>query len=147
MRLAAQMRGGYYPAHPRAVAHAATFLRPPQRQPFSILDPCAGEGSAIRQLAELLGCPPALTFAIELDESRATTLLAALPDSPVRAPASFFGCHASRGRFSFMWLNPPFDTSYGGHRVETQFLHTATDWLMPGEFAGSLDPSGQTLVL
>jgi hypothetical protein len=28
--------------------------------------------------------------------------------------------------------NPPFDDAYGGHRVEVQFLNTATDWLMPG---------------
>lgn len=44
MRLAAQMRGGYYPASTEAVAHAAAFLRPPLAQPFSCLDPCAGEG-------------------------------------------------------------------------------------------------------
>jgi len=126
------MKGGFYPAPAKAVAHAATFLRPPAGQPFSILDPCAGEGAAIRQLAELLGCPPALTFAIELDDSRAEKVRATLPEATVLAPASCFGCRASRNRLSFVWLNPPFDTSYGGHRMEEQFLLTATDWLMPG---------------
>src|SRR5262245_18185262 len=100
MRLAAQMRGGFYPAHERAVAHAATFLRPPA-QPFAILDPCAGEGMAIKQLGELLGCPQVLTFAIELDESRAETLRTTLPDARLLAPASFFGCRASFNSFSF----------------------------------------------
>lgn len=57
MRLAAQMRGGFYPAHEKAVADVATYLRPPEQGPFAILDPCAGEGAAIRQLSELLGCP------------------------------------------------------------------------------------------
>lgn len=140
MRLAAQMRGGYYPASTEAVAHAAAFLRPPLAQPFSCLDPCAGEGAAIRQLCELLGCPPAFTYAIELDDSRAEQLRANLPDAQVLAPASFFGCRASYCSFSFIWLNPPFDYAYGGHRMEDQFLLTATDWLMPGSVMALVCP-------
>jgi hypothetical protein len=132
MRLAAQMRGGFYPAPTEAVAHAATFLRPPSHGPFSIADPCAGEGAAIRQLGEMLGCPHAMTYAIELDEHRAEVVRTTLPEAKVLAPASFFGCRASFNSFSFIWLNPPFDDSYGGHRVEEQFLLTATDWLIPG---------------
>lgn len=132
MRLAAQMRGGYYPAHEEAIAHAASFLQPPEGLPFAILDPCAGEGAAIRQLGERLGCPAAMTFAIELDESRAESVHAALHEGRVLAPADFFGCRASWNSFSFIWLNPPFDDSYGGHRVEDQFLRTATGWLMSG---------------
>ena len=132
MRLAAQMRGGFYPAPPEAVALAATFLRPPGRQPFAILDPCAGEGAAIKHLGELLGCPPTMIYAIELDESRAHQVHTTLPDAHILAPASFFGCRASWNSFSLIWLNPPFDDGYGGHRVEDQFLRTATEWLMPG---------------
>ena len=132
MRLAAQMRGGFYPASADAIAHAAKFLRPPVCGPFAMLDPCAGEGAAIQQFGDHLGCPRSSTFAIELDDSRALVLLAALPEACILAPASFFGCRASMNSFSFIWLNPPFDGSYGGHRVEDQFLVTATDWLMPG---------------
>jgi len=54
MRLAAQKRGGFYPGAPETIAHAATFLRPPEDEPFAILDPCAGEGAAIQQLGDLL---------------------------------------------------------------------------------------------
>jgi tRNA1(Val) A37 N6-methylase TrmN6 len=131
MRLAAQMKGGFYPAHEDAVAHAATLLRPPVRQPFAILDPCAGEGAAIEQLGRMLGCPGNQTFAIELDERRADKLHSTLPDAHVLAPASFFGCRASFNSFSFVWLNPPFDDGYGSHRVEQQFLLTVTGLLMP----------------
>jgi predicted RNA methylase len=131
MRLAAQMRGGFYPAAPQAVAHAAQFLRPPKRGSFAIADPCAGQGDAIRQLGALLGCPQSAIHAIELDDSRAETLRAALPEARLLAPASFFGCRATPSSFSFMWLNPPFDHGYGGSRVEDQFLRIATDWLMP----------------
>jgi hypothetical protein len=132
MRLAAQLRGGFYPAPPEAVIHAATFLRPPTWEPFSILDPCAGEGAALRQLGERLGCQQEMLFAIELDDGRAEKVHTTLPDAHVLAPASFFGCRASRNSFSLIWLNPPFDDAYGGHRVEDQFLRTATEWLLPG---------------
>lgn len=130
MRLVAQMRGGFYPAPPEAVAFTATFLSPPSG-PFTMLDPCAGEGAAILQLGELLGCPQDQTFVIELDDSRAEKLLGALPNAHVLAPASFFGCRASSNSFSCIWLNPPFDDVMGGgHRVEERFLVGATQWLM-----------------
>jgi hypothetical protein len=126
------MRGGYYPAAAEAIAHVATFLRPPVGAPFAIADPCAGEGAAIQQLAELLGCPQTSVYVIELDDDRAATLHGALPDAHVLAPANFLGCRASLNSFELMWLNPPFDDAYGGRRVELQFLNAATDWLRPG---------------
>jgi Uncharacterised methyltransferase family (DUF6094) len=132
MRLAAQLKGGYYPAPAQAVAYACTLLRPPLDSPFVIFDPCAGAGAALSQLAETLGCPASMTYAIELDDSRALELHSSLPEAHVLAPASFFGCRASFSSFSFIWLNPPFDDGYAGRRIEDQFLHTATDWLMPG---------------
>ena len=132
MRLAAQMRGGFYPAPDDAVAYAASFLCPPEGEPFAVLDPCAGEAAAIRQLGELLGCPQHLVYAIELDESRAHTAKQTLPEARVLAPASFFGCRISFGTFSFIWLNPPFDYGYCGYRMEDQFLQRATALLQPG---------------
>jgi hypothetical protein len=132
MRLTAQMRGGFYPAPPEAVTLASTFLRPRADQPLSVLDPCAGEGAALRQLGEALGCPQSMMYAIELDDSRSEKLRTTLPEANVLAPASFFGCRVSFGSFSLIWLNPPFDHGYGGHRIEDQFLLTATEWLMPG---------------
>jgi predicted RNA methylase len=132
MRLAAQLKGGYYPAPAQAVAHAGSFLRPPIESSFVILDPCAGEGAAIGQLAHALGCPASMIYAIELDESRAQKHHASLPEAHVLGPASFFGCRASFNSFSLIWLNPPFDDGYAGRRIEDQFLRSATDWLMPG---------------
>ena len=131
MRLAAQMRGGFYPAPSEAIAMATTFLQPPNG-PFTILDPCAGEGAALSQLCISLGCPSSSAFAIELDDSRAQTLKTHLPEAQILAPASFCGCRASFNAFSFIWLNPPFDDSLEGNRVEERFLLMATDWLKPG---------------
>lgn len=132
MRLAAHVKGGFYPAHEEAVAFAATFLQAPVDAKFAILDPCAGQGTAIRKLGELLGCSPALIHAIELDDHRADEIHALLPESQVLAPADFFGCRGGFNIFSFVWLNPPFDFSFGGHRVEEQFLGRATEWLVSG---------------
>ena len=58
MRLAAQTRGGFYPAPPETVTLASTFVRPPAKEPLTIPDACAGEGVAIRQLRAALGWPP-----------------------------------------------------------------------------------------
>jgi hypothetical protein len=122
MRLAAQMRGGFYPAAPQAIAHAATFLRPPGRGPFCILDPCAGEGAAIQQLGDLLRCPHSSTFAIELDGDRAETLHRALPDAHVLAPGNFLGCRASLNSFSLIWLNPLCGRPHNGFYVVSPIM-------------------------
>lgn len=73
-----------------------------------------------------------MSYALELDDSRAIALQASLADALVLAPADFFSCRASFGSFSFVWLNPPFDYCYDGPRVEEEFLWRATEWLMPG---------------
>ncbi len=86
MRLAAQMRGGFYPAPPQAVAQAAARLRPSVDPPFLLLDPCAGAGAALRQLGDLLDCPRQMRFAIELDDSRASLLHGAVPQARRRSP-------------------------------------------------------------
>ena len=130
MRLAAQMRGGFYPAPMEAIAHAASFLRPPP-EPWTICDPCAGEGAAIKQLGDLLVCPQSMIYAIELDDNRAEKVRDTLPEAHVLAPASFFGCRATMNSFTMIFLNPPFDDNYTSGRVETQFLQTATHWLKP----------------
>jgi len=126
MRLAAQLRGGFYLAHPNAIVLAATCLRPPRQDNPA---PCS---TRVPVKAPPSRSSPQRTFAIELDDGRAQALHATLPTARVLAPASCFGCRASGSSFSFVWLNPPFDHGYGGHRVEEQFLLQATEWLMPG---------------
>ena len=129
MRLAAQTKGGYYPAPPEAVAFAASLLSPPE-EPFALLDPCCGKGLAIAQLGQALGCPTERIWAIELDEGRAAEAHAILAGSHVLAPASFLGTTATAGSFGCIWCNPPFDDEIGGGcRVEGRFLQRATAWL------------------
>jgi hypothetical protein len=126
LRLAGQAKGGFYPCPPEAVAFAASLLTPPA-EPFALLDPCAGKGAAVAQLAQLLGGRP---HAIELDEGRAVEVKAALPEGRVLAPASFLGCSITPLSFGLAWVNSPFDDEIGGgQRVELTFLMRATHLL------------------
>lgn len=137
MRLAAQCKGGFYPADSAAITAACKPLRAPSGK-WSLLDPCAGKGAALLQLAEELGCDQSGLHAIELDEGRANDLHVSytrlgLDKAKVLAPASMLGCSVSQGGFSMIWLNPPFDDEIGGGgRVETAFLRKATWWLKAG---------------
>jgi hypothetical protein len=108
------------------------MLRVPKDEPVSLVDPCAGRGLAIKQLAETLGCKLEYVWAIELSDTRAEELKANLPGSHVVAPASFLGTAATSGTLSYCFLNPPFDDECGGGgRVEATFLRRATIWLAP----------------
>ncbi len=130
MRLAAQAKGGYYAAAPEAVDKALQFLRPPKDGPFNIIDPCCGEGFALKQLADGLGCEPDRVYGLELENYRCESSKALLPDANILGPADYFGSAISLYTFSFVWCNPPFDDQIGGGgRVETQFVERSTDIL------------------
>jgi tRNA1(Val) A37 N6-methylase TrmN6 len=134
MRLLGQARGGFFPCPPEAVELAASMLRVPANEPVALLDPCCGEGAAIKQLAEYLGVPMESVWAVEVDEGRAEKVKANLPGANVVAPASFLTTAATAGSFSFIFCNPPFDwdEQQSGGRVEATFLRRATMWLRTG---------------
>ena len=132
MRLAGQAKAGYFPCPPEAVAVALKQLRLVDHT-APLLDPCAGQGAAIRQIADGLMAVSESVYVIELDEGRAAKLRQTLPHAKVLAPASFMGCKATSQSFSFAWVNPPFDTETGGgQRCEYSFFIRATGWLRPG---------------
>jgi hypothetical protein len=123
MRLAGQAKGGYYPAHPDAVAAILERLRPPTAAECCILDPCAGQGAALQQLADGLG---AKAFGIELSEDRAEVLRSRLPEGQALAPADFLRTAISVRSFSLVYCNPPYDYATGQQgRVEEEFVQRA----------------------
>jgi predicted RNA methylase len=143
MRLAGQARAGFYPASPEVIARYVGCLKP-SSGPFAILDPCAGTGDAIAQIAEALGAPA--VHAIEVDAGRGNELVANLPHLQALAPADFMQTDIEFGAFSFCWLNPPFDDEIGGsRRVEYSFLVRATSLLVPGGIIALVMPSKQLL--
>lgn len=130
MRLAGQMKGGYFPAPPEAIAHVLKRLRFEGDSP-AFLDPCAGRGDAIAQLAEALGCPADRVWTVELDSERAGACKTRFPNA--LGPASFLGTRVSSGSFGFAWVNPPFDDELGGgQREELRFLAHVTPALKTG---------------
>jgi hypothetical protein len=144
MRLRGQCVAGFYAAAPEAIRDLTRFLIPPKGQPFAILDPCSGKGEALKLLGSLLKCDPRRLCGIELADNRAEDLRNNLPEGNVLAPASFFGCWASLGSFSLVWLNAPYDHQSGGEgRVELAFLRRATEWLMPGGILAFVVPEDQ----
>ena len=126
-RLMSQIKGGYYAAAPAAVAAVLDRLRPPDAGDCVLLDPCAGEGHALLQLAQGLHAVP---YGIELSEDRAALVRESLPEVQSLAPADFLRCAISYRSFSCIFCNPPYDYATGGEgRVEMQFIERAAHLL------------------
>jgi len=128
-RLHGRMKMGYYPTPPSVVERIRTFLHFPDGN-VNVLDPCCGEGLALRSLVE---GTEATTYGIELDEYRATRAMGNLDHvlhcgyEDARVSNSAFGC---------MLLNPPYDweavaSGEGHERKEKGFLKGTVKYLQP----------------
>jgi len=118
---------GFYATPPRVTGMIRELLRFPDK-PFAALDPCCGEGVALKEAAdETL----ATTFGIEPDNSRsgeARTRLDRVLHSPIE------DVKIGHKSFSLIWLNPPYDWEHGEEderceRKEFSFLRRSHVWL------------------
>jgi SAM-dependent methyltransferase len=127
MRAHGQTKLGFYPLPPVEANRLRSWLN--FQEPFSTLDPCAGDGVAF---VHLLRNAPARRYGIEIDAYRAEqartleieTLQANTMD--VRCPAD---------SLSLLYLNPPYDWEAGStnnQRLEAVFLDHTYRWLKPG---------------
>lgn len=145
MRLEAQEKLGFYPAAPEAIAGLAKHLvcsgagignaatGNDGNGEIYALDPCAGEGAAIRQLSEELGIPQTGVYAIELDDGRGAAVRAAMPHAHVLSPCSFDGAVVGWGSFGLVYCNPPYDYLLGGGgREELNFARISANLLCRG---------------
>jgi 16S rRNA G966 N2-methylase RsmD len=131
MRLAAAEKMGYYPAASEAIADLVMHLAADKET--HILDPCAGEGAAIKQIAESLGIGHDHVYCIELDAARGNRIKHSMPDAHVLSPCSFFSTAMMAGSFGLVYCNPPFDHQLGGGgREETEFARHCYRLLAPG---------------
>ena len=127
-RLEAQIKMEYYPTPSSVVELIATRVARPIPPGVRLLDPCAGKGEALAQLAALLG--GAETCGVELNAERARRAAARLTRaltcsySELRAPAN--ACQ-------LLFLNPPYDWE-NGRRMEVLFLQhcNGKSWLQAG---------------
>jgi tRNA1(Val) A37 N6-methylase TrmN6 len=111
MRLAGTAKLGFYPTPQRIVDHITARLSPTTPdQTTTILDPCAGEGLALRDVAN--ASPNAISYAIEPDRYRYNEL-----KSSFATPLNALNCTMedsaiSHQSFSILYLNPPYDYHY-----------------------------------
>ncbi|RJQ07869.1 MAG: class I SAM-dependent methyltransferase [Dehalococcoidia bacterium] len=128
-RLESLAVGGYFPTPPEVVAHIGAMIRPAThggRVAVRLIDPCAGTGAALQQLAATIGGE---TYGIELEADRyeeaAGVLDHALPGNALTARIGEAG-------FSCLFLNPPYDVDLDARRLEHTFLTAMTKALRPG---------------
>lgn len=126
MRLAGQEKMGFYPAPEDAIAALLEHLALPGGNKVHIIDPCAGQGRAIKQIGEGLGIPQTQIYAVELDPGRGETAKSESPDMNVLYPCSFFSTSITAQSFGLVYANPPYDDELGGGgREELAFARVA----------------------
>ena len=126
-RLAAQEALCFYPAPADAceglLKHLALGRASGKATECFVVDPCAGEGAFISQLAEGLRIPEKNVHAVELDKGRGQAIRLLMPSAQVLAPCSFFQTLIAPRSFGLIYVNPPFDDKLGGNgREETEFV-------------------------
>lgn len=136
-RLEADAKAGFYPTPPVEMEHIIKRISS-NVDDVTLLDPCAGEGFALKQLRDHLQEQGinSITYGIELEETRAREARNQL-DNVLHC--GYEEARMSNNAFSFMYLNPPF-SQYGGERLETIFFRDLT---RPNRYL----PSGSVVVL
>jgi len=123
MRLAGQIKMGYYPTPPRVVELLKKQFFPPERTIHAI-DPCCGEGIALEALLRGMS---AIAYGIELDGARAAEAEKRLRHV-IRA--GYEEVDIALESMSLLYLNPPYDDGEG-ERKELTFLRDLLPTLAP----------------
>ena len=126
-RLSSAEKLHFYPLHPNVTALLTRFVTAPHGG--RLLDPCAGEGVALTQLAQAWRIEP---FGVELHPERADVARSAVDIQIANRPAlphqdrhvtrlfagSMQFMNISRGGFNCILNNPPFDFDEADKRRE-----------------------------
>lgn len=124
MRLAGQVKMGYYPTPENVTEHIRSLLRFPE-DAISLIDPCAGEGLALAGLAQ---GQRAATYGVEPDGERYTEATGHLTHV---LHCGMEEMVTTRDAGSLLLLNPPYDYD-DGKRVEERFLQKTYNLLRRG---------------
>lgn len=124
-RLASESKGGFYPTPEDEMRRVCGFLSIDLGTTAAILDPCAGEGDALKMLSDSLRDQGGnvTSYGIEIEETRAKKCREVL-DHTVKCP--YETARATPKAFSLLWLNPPYNEKEG-ERIEVNFLRDLTD--------------------
>jgi len=124
-RSAARLKMGFFPLPETEARKIHSLLSFPF--PCSVLDPCAGRGTALNLITEGFRVE---RHGIELDTRRAEEATA----SGIRTiQGNVFDTHARVESFSLLYLNPPYDSEInlsGNRRLERLFLEHTHHWLV-----------------
>lgn len=131
MRLAAQAKMGYYPTPESVTPLILKYLQKKKKGLIRILDPCAGEGTAIELIGDHL---QAETYGIEIDLERGQKAKEILTRCLV---TDYQDTRISRNSFGLLYLNPPYDWAARddiekSERYERTFLRDCIPYLCPG---------------
>ncbi len=139
-RLESVKKAGYYPTPVEVTALIAGHLQPPEGD-FRWLDPCCGEGTALKSLAQALG---GRTYGIELDAERAEEAKNKLDHVRQGDYAAHRLPKGKQAGVSVLFLNPPYDhDDRAGKRLELAFLRETQEWLMAGGVLIYIIPQGR----
>ncbi|MBZ0315293.1 MAG: DUF6094 domain-containing protein [Anaerolineae bacterium] len=130
-RLTSIEKGGFYAFNPAYLPHVAALFAP-ATQGGRLLDPCAGEGVALKHLAASWHLTP---YANELDTERAAACVAKF--GAVQAvQGDLFQLRTSTSGFLMAWVNPPYTWDMGSDekRRELSFLKHTFKWVQTGGF-------------
>jgi hypothetical protein len=139
-RLESVKKAGYYPTPVEVAVLIAGHLKPPEQE-FRWLDPCCGEGTALKSLAQALG---GQTYGIELDAERAEEAREKFDHVRQGDYATQQLPKGKQAGISTLFLNPPYDQDdRAGKRLELAFLRDTQEWLMAGGVLIYIIPQGR----
>jgi hypothetical protein len=99
------IRNGYFPTDSETLSRLLSALVPADSGEMRILDPAAGEGTALAECKQHLGSDRTLAYGIEFDEERAWHAKSLLDRC---LHADFQNCAIGKCRFGLLFLNPPY---------------------------------------
>ena len=126
VRNVARIKLGYYPL-PQEEAKRLRKLLEFSAGSTNVVDPCVGTGAALHQLTD---GAEAQKYGVELDANRAA---AAATSGITTIQGDLFNTIAKVESFSFLYLNPPYDSEIGSmdnRRMEFLFLEHTYRWLV-----------------
>jgi hypothetical protein len=142
-RLEAMAKMGYYPTPEELTPTIAKYLKPKGPGRIRTLDPCAGEGTALKTIGDHLD---AETYGIEIDHKRGAIAQQKLTRCLV---TDYTATQITPQFASLLWLNPPYDWAARGkdlersERYERTFLKGSIKYLVPGGVLVYLIPIGR----
>jgi hypothetical protein len=157
MRRAGVEKLGYFPIPVPVMDWIASQFRVEPGASVPVIDPCMGEGAALKLLGDRLraaGGKP-IVYGCEISRARYDAAVKALQNDKregisrlAHGPTEFL--EVSSGAFSLVYLNPPFDE---GGKEQNRWLELTRDWLCPGGWlvfitteASALHPDTQELL-